>query len=440
MTERFLAIEPEWLPAEGVTSPELSATWCRLTIKVDGRVVTRVEDLSANSTRNGIFCSAYPLAEWIATNWWALRSHVRAAALLDRLPNGINFRAHPEANGLGSHDMRAAGDGFLWPRLLIVPEVRRTLLAWMADDAPQAGVLRFVTEGRAWGSPEDVQTSLAGLVVAVIDRLHEAGVLGTFLEDEWRSIVGADEDEASFCDVAASLGLDPYDVDEPTASRVESLGEILGPELVVELAAAADPRRLREDVDWVGQGLKRISHKPGPAKGALAGLRGLRLHEDDDGLPWEIGWRQAHTVRKFLRIADTEPIGFDGMFAHRHIASADNALQALASGVSGRIEVVLGHQARLSGQRFVEGRALWRSLRVQDRPYLLTTGATFEQRIERAFAAELLAPAAGLAKLIDSRGGVALADDVERVARRFKASPVVVGHQLENQLGIAVAG
>jgi len=42
--------------------------------------------------------------------------------------------------------------------------------------------------------------------------------------------------------------------------------------------------------------------------------------------------------------------------------------------------------------------------------------------------------------LIDSPSGVALASDVERAARRFKVSPVVGGHQIENQLGLAIAG
>lgn len=440
MTRRILEIEPEWLPAPGVTSAELAATWCRLTMTVDGRVVTRVDDLLANSTRNAIYCSAYPLAEWIATHWWALRSHVRAAGSLDRLPGAINFRTRSGVNGVASHDVRTAGDGFLWPHLLIVPEGQRTLLAWTADEFPQAGLLRFVAEGRAWGAPAEVQASLSSLVATVIDRLHEVGISDTLLEDEWQAIIAADEDEASFCDVAAALGLDPYDIDDQTAKSIESLGAALGQELVAELAAAADPRRLREDLDWITHGLKRMSHKPTPAKGVLAKLRALHLHDDDSGPPWEIGWRQGNTVRKALRIADTEPVGFDGMFDHRQSASGDSALQALASGVSGHIEVVLGIPTGVAGQRFVDGRALWRSLHTQDRPYLLTTATTFEQRIERAFAAELLAPAAGIAKMIDSRSGVALATEVERAARRFKVSPVVVGHQIENQLGLTIAG
>lgn len=439
MSEPF-ALEIEWLPADGVTSPELAATWCRLSISVSGQVVTRVEDLTANSTRTGIYCAAYSLAEWVATHWWALRSHVRPAALLDRRGPAPGPLGLSDTNGVASHDMRAAGDGFLWPRMLIVPEGQRTLLAWEADVAPQADVLRFVSTGRTWASPAVVQSALASFVGAVIDRLHDMEVPRTLLEEEWQSILQADAEEVAFCDAAAALGLDPYELDDQAVGSIESLGAIMGPELVAEFAAAVDPRRIREDADWVAQGLKRISHEPGAARGPLAKLRGLEHHDGAAGPPWEIGWDQARAARRILRVSDTDAIGLDGFIVHKHLASADTALQAVASGVSGRIEVVLGLSAGIAGQRFIDGRALWRSLHVRHRPSLLTTAATFEQRVERAFAAELLAPASGIAKLIDNWSGVVLTDEVERVARRFRASPVVVGHQLENQLGLTVAG
>jgi hypothetical protein len=336
--------------------------------------------------------------------------------------------------------MRCAGDGFFWPQLLVLPEGRRTLLSWSADDVPLSGILRFVGAGRAWGRPEEVQAALAGFVTAVIDRLGEMRVSGTLLQEEWAAVLAADAEETSFCDVAAAFGLDPYDIDETTATALESLGTVIGEELVGEFAVAADPRRINEDAHWVALGLRRLSHEPGKAHAQLAKLRGVELAEDDARPPWEIGWYQAQEVRRIFRIGDTEPIRLDGLVTHRELVSADTALQALASGVSGRIEVVLGARVGVAGQRFVHSRALWRALHVPDRPYLLTTAATFEQRVERAFAAELLAPASGIAQMMETRGGVVLADDVERIARRYKASPVVVSHQLENQLGLAVAG
>ena len=65
----------------GVTAPELRATWARLSISIGGDPLTLVErDHSATAT--AIYVAAYPLAEWIAYNWWLLDSDYRPARLL----------------------------------------------------------------------------------------------------------------------------------------------------------------------------------------------------------------------------------------------------------------------------------------------------------------------------------------------------------------------
>jgi hypothetical protein len=435
-----LTLAPEWLSAEGVTAPELAATWCRLTIEVGDHTVTQVEDLVAHSTRNSIFCSAYPLAEWIATQWWALRSHVRPAPLLDALSGRPVRQGENTSNGLAAHDLRSAGDGFLWPRLFIVPEGTRTYLSWTADSEPRAGMLRFISAGHMWARPAEVQRALSGFVGAVIARLQDAGVPDTLLEEEWDAITSADADETSYCDVAAAFGFDPYDLDAATTRKLEGLPAVLDSRLVADFAAAADPQRIDEDLSWLTHGLERISHSAGPAKGLLARLRGLTLDDDDSGPPWEIGWRQAREVRRTLRVDDTDPMPLEGLSVHKRLTSSDGALQAVGTGVSGHIEVVIGSPVGVPGGRFVDSRALWRCLHARDQPFLLTTAATFDQRVERAFAAELVAPAAGIAKLARNRGGVVLAADVDGLARRFKASPHVISHQLENQVGLMVMG
>lgn len=437
-THPDLLIQPEWLSAEGVRTPEFAATWCMLRITVGGQVVTRVDDDDAQTTRSSIFCAAYPLAEWIATHWWALRSHVRPSAFVE--PRTQRMRATAGDVDLDAHEIRAAGDGFIWPDLVIVPEGTHTMLKWTADGYSRPGATRFVSSGQAWLPLQSVLAGLSAFINATIDRLQEVGISETLLAQEWEAVNSADAEEAEFCDVAAALGLDPYDVTEDVAHGISSIGAVLGSSLGAEFASAADPDRLHEELAWVNRGLRLIAHKPGRPGATLKTLRQLALAEDDDGLPWEIGWRQARTARKALAVDDTEAISLDGMFRHHQIAAPDQPLQAVGSGVSGSIELVTRTRGTQPTQRFVETRALWRDLQVRNGPFLLTTTSTYEQRIERAFAAELLAPASGIAKLIPSRSGTVLASDVERVARQFATSPIVIGHQVENQLGATVIG
>lgn len=434
-----LSFTTEWLAADGVRSPELAATWCRLQISVDGRVVTRVEDPGSRSTRNAIYCAAYPLAEWAATHWWMLRSHVRPATLLDGWRDGQNSTAVGPL--LAAHSTRAAGDGFLWPQLMIVPEGERTLLRWAADSHTRVNEARFVSEGRVWANAASVSEALGEFVGGVLERLHDEGVDGTLLHDEWEAILAADAEEAAFCNAAAALGLDPYDIDDAQAEAIVAVGASLGDGLAHELVAAADPARIHEDLSWVTTGLARLSRTPARrAAGPLASLQRLHLRSDRDGAPWEIGWRHGQMARDALSIAPDAAVPMNDLVAQSRLASADAALQGLGSGVGGHVQVIIGGASGAASTRFFAARALWRAANVDARPYLLTTAPTFEQRVERAFAAEFLAPAAGLRTMVDRGRKVVSTDDAERIGRHYKVSPVVIAHQLENQLGLVVAG
>jgi Zn-dependent peptidase ImmA (M78 family) len=116
--------------------------------------------------------------------------------------------------------------------------------------------------------------------------------------------------------------------------------------------------------------------------------------------------------------------------------SADRGL--LAAG--GPVEqhgpaVVTGQSQPASARRFTLARALWHHLwEEQNTLFLVTTAYTDRQKVERAFAAELLAPAAGVSQVLESDPETATVEDLERVAAAFKVSPLVVRHQLQNQL------
>jgi hypothetical protein len=62
---------------------------------------------------------------------------------------------------------------------------------------------------------------------------------------------------------------------------------------------------------------------------------------------------------------------------------------------------------------------------------LVSRSADYAARIGRAFAAELLAPAAGLAAFTDARGE----SSVVEAAAHYGVNEQLVVHQLDNQLG-----
>lgn len=65
-----IRIETEWVDAEAIRGPELSATWASLSIRVDDAVITRLVDRT-DTVRSRVYVPLYPLAETLMRdrNW-----------------------------------------------------------------------------------------------------------------------------------------------------------------------------------------------------------------------------------------------------------------------------------------------------------------------------------------------------------------------------------
>ena len=137
-----------------------------------------------------IYCPLYPLAEWVAYNWWFLQSDTRPSTFLaqDGVLATPVWRSLPAALR-EHHSIRASGDGFAWPDLLIVPDDSETRLVWETT----AFIHRA---GRSVSSPVGTTGSAASrssgkleiVVTGTLTRLAEQGVAGTVLEKEWSAI------------------------------------------------------------------------------------------------------------------------------------------------------------------------------------------------------------------------------------------------------------
>lgn len=206
MTLRFAW---DWESAPPVRTPELAATWSRLRIDVAGVTATLVEERSAaHGVRKSLDVPTYPLAEWIALNWWS---------------------AVAPAARQGSHGLRlpGAGDGFPWPDLTLRPGPGYVVASLHRMDRDPYFV-RFLSSVEAVLDAEATTQELSRFVDATVRRLEEAGITGTPLQAEWRAITAADDPEREFCLAAAALGLDPYDMDHDETRKVLALGDFRG--------------------------------------------------------------------------------------------------------------------------------------------------------------------------------------------------------------------
>jgi hypothetical protein len=419
-----LRIEWEWEAAPHMKAPELRATFARLKIFVDHNCVTLVEDQESGSSRRAIAVSLYPLAEWLAYNWWFLQAesrHVRG-----EVNRGRSQRRH---------SIRHAGDGFLWPDLLVLPEESCTRLQWHPDRTIPAGrPIRFLTQGAASVDSAELRQTFGDFIEQVLERLSDCGVSGTQLAEEWTAIRQIDAEEEEYCLAAARLGLDPYTDAAKYEAEIMRSGEEFAddPDLLAEFLNIVNPARIGEDLDWIVAARREIAALP-----AVRGLTTTALaHGQSAQSPWDYGYATARLVRQELGLGVTDRIDVEALVSSQIFEVADRTLQAFGTGRSGSgPALVLGRNQHPYARRFTLARAIWHTLRRPGAPFLVASAHTVRQRAERAFAAELLAPAEGLAKVIGGLEAIDY-DDFEQAEEHFQVSSLIVKHQIDNQLAV----
>ena len=426
-----LSFDIDWVDAEGINGPELSATWASLRIRAADSVVTRVLDARAKTVRDFVYVPLYPLAEWLVTNWWFLIHEMENPAK----------EGDPEFHR--RHALRAGREGYAYPDIEIVTSGARTRLVWKRDVLRWTRV-EFLDQGEAWIDSDEIRDACADLIDQVVRRLATFEVNGTLLEDEWDAIQSTDNEEAQFCRASAGLGWDPYSIGEVRQWWVLELAQRLG-NLLGEAAPAfveVDPRSWLSIMDHFEQ-VRRFNSL------SLERLRSFR----DDALPsvewgrdpWTTGYDCARRLRRNLGL-DGEPLPTMGQLAaalHEDLAAVERVTTkqvgfgdwpALVDAVITRNENGLPafafRRRADESRRFHLCRALAEVLLAPGDDTFLTRAHSERQQRNRAFAAEFLAPSAGLRSRLS--GSVADGDDIDELATEFGVSSLVIEHQVRN--------
>ncbi len=433
---RDIAYTIEWEPAPGVQGDEHRATWARFEFWVAGECLTQVEDTVSGSARRSIYVSLYPLAEWIAFHWWPLFYNHRSTWILESARSRDLWHRQVWSE-LRGHRIREAGDGFLWPDLAILPEDGgQTFLMWQPDRAiSESRMVRFISSGYKRVSSEELWLAFSSIIEQVINRMREQGVTKSPLTEEWERISAAEKDERDFCIAAARLGLDPYA--EKTISLADGIiraASTLAEDILTDFLDVARPDAIEEEIDWV------LSSTDISVEHSVDLTNGLpRVAHIEDATtyrqyPWRTGWRSASLLRAELGLEPSDSARTEDWIKTVAQPLANKGMQALGYADGTKVgQLVLSRDLARRSRRFTEARAIWHLLDNPKGIFLVVASYGIRQKIERAFAAEFLAPAEGIRAIISDPSAVSW-DEVERVADRFDVSSLVVRHQIENQL------
>ncbi len=426
MSLSHFKIDTSWDDPGGVRSPELAATWAKVCIFAGHTVFTRVLDARANTVREDVYFPLYPLAEWIACNWFFLFYEAQ---------NPRKQNRDAEAR----HNIRSGREGFAFPNLAIWPEGETTRIESTRCSAEKESV-EYLVEDHAEVDAKDVRRELSNLVDLVCERLASQNISGTLLQDEWNAIQNMNREELAFCAACAKLGQDPFNIDDDTAENIVHAGGCICEDLQDDFFDAADLDDLFKQLNSLRRYLDCIANDSEDIS-ALKRLRGTPLVADLKAMPWEQGYEAARRLRETLSLNG------DRLASENALKNAFNLqpsewrscllirktpkdfFDSLVALNQTKSPVFVVSDKRSEARRFAFCRALFEYL-TSEGPALTNASYSCRQKRNRAFAAEFLAPAAAIKEQIST--DFAEEETIAALAGCFGVSEFVIQHQIRN--------
>ncbi len=425
---RSWAITTDWEYLSAGT-PEERACFAALGVYAHGQSLTEGRDALANRLRNAPYLSAYPLAEWFAWNWWRLRWEPRGCG----------------PQWAFAHRLASIGGGYIWPDITFYSDGERAALAAKGTPERAETPFRYIGNVTAVMPAADLEAGIEEFIWQVLERLDSEKVPDTNLARIWRDV----QRECSEPSLAmrrkfeAMLGLDPDEADTAMLDQLLADTCLIGAGAAQELAASAGY-------------ISGYSGKPAQPPSAAA-LNDMAKSFGFDSLPgdvvrlgklttqssraqvsaWQLGADAAHA----LRVQET--LGFGPITDSVLAAMAGTSADALKPCQDHTLDFAFAlknqpHASRMvlrsrwrTGRRFEMARILGDKLLADADNCLFpaTVAYTYQQKLQRAFAAELLSPYLPVLAMLD---GDFSEENLQDVADHFQVSELTIRTQLVN--------
>ena len=185
-------------------SAEERATFGLFSMTANERLLTEgVDDLSRN-VNHGPHVSGYPLAEWLAWNWWRIRWELGRPVAPDAASRW-DF----------THRLSTIGNGYAWPNITIFSDGLHSFLVSEPFRTPDTLPFRYLGAARRRETvpAQSLEEAVDGFVEDVLDRLEDRKPRDTNLHRLWKDLAMERDDPelASFRRLEAQLGCDPAD-------------------------------------------------------------------------------------------------------------------------------------------------------------------------------------------------------------------------------------
>lgn len=418
MRRNALKFSVEWLDAAPHRAPEERATFAEIMISLGNSNATL--HFADQQPGTSIEMPTYSLAEGLALDWWRL---------FGSREEEISLRSY--RNGYAVPDIRMRFDGAAFEVHSQQADYRNPVVQFWIG---QSEVLsRF-----------EAESELKCFITHSIDRLRAEGVCDTTVALRWDRIAASleDQEERAFCEAAAALGNDPYEVSDEAVSMIEKSAGIFNGEALTEFLAGARGKNHARLLDWIAGARKMPSYlsRLGDLAGAaLEAAEAKPAIEGEEG--WARGYRRARAFRTTLGLRESDRLKSYKSLA-KLLGNANFQPKAAVDGIRVLREddergVMLHLRQRASP--YASSEQLFSLARgvgdvacfpesdvapINDLLY------AYRQRCGRAFAAEFLAPVREVRSMWED------GRDASSIADEFGVSERVIEHQLENEARI----
>lgn len=418
-----LCISAEW---EHLDEGGLDERACfgAIGIRANGHWLSEGRDSLVNRLRQAPLLSGAHLAEWFVWNWWRLRWEPRST-----IADGWRF-AHKTSN---------IGGGYIWPNITIFSDGERTALIARPTSEREDTPFRYISNSAAVLPSTEFEKGVDEFLVQIIARLDEHGVTGANLQSLWLDLCAerADPALARYRKMEAMLGMDPDEAHSELIASLIAEGDTVGEGAIGELAAnrwnakngavltltELSELSKRDGFDWSPQNMVKLDS-------ASAGI-----NRTSETPAWMVGARAAQLLREQQRLGNasipdellTALVGVDsGVLGGT--SSANSMSYAFDTGSN--LKKIVLRSKYLDGRRFELARVLGDRLLTNEGALFPATKAyTYRQKVQRAFAAELLAPFEEMVNMLQSDYSD---ENLHDVGEHFGVSDMTIRTQLVN--------
>lgn len=390
-----LLINAKWMAATS-GEPEVMAAAALVDMYVDNISLTRNQDIWAETVRDNVFVSAYPLAMWFASSWWRLNH--------EPLPT-----QQPSHDWRMVHELGAANHGFVWPRVIFIPD-GEAIHVWAGTSMTQDQSVQYL---QALDVPRMItltgfQQSVEHFIHSVLARLDAKGLAGSNLAHLWALVLEdlADPEAVRRRKLEAELGFDPEECPEQALDAALQWESQVGDAALSELAPAVSAAGASPDLAVIG----RLASADG-----IVGTPEISPDNIDhlkQGAPWERANHDARALRKKVgNVSDPilsrslyDLLGLSSEAVASWTAPVERSPVAVAIPMDDHQLKFIPRRRNPAGQRFELARFLGEYLRPSSHEagWLASTDlSTFRQKYQRAFAAEFLCPIDSLTSFLD---------------------------------------